>query len=292
MVAALLGIDWGTSNRRAWLVGAGGVCLRRYADEEGALAARGRYAASLQALCRAMQVADGTPIVMSGAIGSAQGWQEVAYLDCSVPLERLPQSLVPLRDGPAACFLVPGYCQLAGGEADVMRGEETQLLGALALGHGDGWYVLPGTHSKWVLLGDGCVRHLVSYLTGELFALLRQGGTLAPLMMGGHSGQGLLAGALRATQKPVLTQALFAARARAVAGLADPQQTYSYVSGLLVGTEFAARPQMDKHCLQLLGAPELCATYASVGAALGFNCSWIDAAQAHCAALGRFLEQM
>lgn len=292
MDKVLLGIDWGTTKRRAYLVDAAGRCLRRHADEEGALAVRGRFPAALRALRQAMRLENGTPTVMSGAVGSAMGWQEVAYLDCGVPLASLPQALVPLADGPPACFLVPGYCYLNGGEIDVMRGEETQLLGALALGYGDGWYVLPGTHSKWVLLGDGRVRRLVSYLTGELFALLRQGGTLAPLMGGGASGQGLLAGALRATQKPALSQALFEARARVVGGLADPAQTFSYVSGLLVGAEFAAQADGGGRHLYLLGAPELCATYASVGAALGFNCSWIDAGQAQCAALARFLEAM
>jgi hypothetical protein len=127
------------------------------------LAARPHFGRSLAALVGRMGVPGDVPVVASGMVGSAQGWREVPYLDVTVPLEDLPRHLARVDEAGRSCLIVPGYAQRAapgsGGHVDVMRGEETQLLGALALGHRDGWMVLPGTHSKWVLLQDGVIRH-------------------------------------------------------------------------------------------------------------------------------------
>ncbi len=287
--ACLLGIDWGSSNRRAYVLGGGGTCLRRYEDEQGAVAVRGRYADSLQALRRQLEVDDLVPVVMSGMVGSALGWQEVAYLDNSVPLARLPQTLVPVSGAPG-CFIVPGYCYRAHGSIDVMRGEETQLLGALTLQHGDGCYVLPGTHSKWVEVADGTITRLTTYITGELFAALRAGGTLAPLMAEGGDDPGALrAGANRAQSAGALSHTLFEARARVVAGAAPAGATRSYVSGLLIGTEFADRRGAPP-ALRLIASRALSAPYRDVAELLGYTVQLIDPDAAYLAALGRFME--
>jgi len=285
--ACLLGIDWGTSNRRAYLLDASGNCLRKHEDAEGALAVRGRFPAALDALRRQLDIDALVPVVMSGMVGSAQGWQEVAYLDSSVPLTRLPETLVPV-DGAAGCFIVPGYCYCHAGSVDVMRGEETQLLGAHALGCGDGWYVMPGTHSKWVELADGVIRRFSTYITGELFAALRAGGTLAPLMVeGDDDAVALNAGAQRARDAGALTHTLFEARARVVTGQASAAQTRSYVSGLLIGTEFAAEPVP---AVRLLASAALSSPYQEVARLLGVATELIDPDRAYCAALARFME--
>ncbi|CAN7321582.1 2-dehydro-3-deoxygalactonokinase [Pseudoduganella sp. LjRoot289] len=204
--ARLIGIDWGSSSRRAYVIDGGGRCLHRIEDEEGALAARGRYAASLDGLlarleseCGPASVA-GLPVVMSGMVGGAQGWQEVPYIDCGTPLASLPAALVTVLDGRPghACHIVPGYRCGAGAEVDVMRGEETQLLGAAELGLREGWAVLPGTHSKWVQLRDGAINSLSTFMTGELFAMLQAGGTLAPLMAAARAPAGSAATAAAA----------------------------------------------------------------------------------------------
>lgn len=293
--ACLLGIDWGTSNRRAYVIGAGGNCLRQHEDAQGALAARGQFAASLRALRGQLEVDAQVPVVMSGMVGSAQGWQEVAYLDHSVPLGRLPETLVPVA-GEAACFIVPGYCYRDHGSIDVMRGEETQLLGALMLGHGDGSYVLPGTHSKWVEVADGTVMRLTTFITGEMFAALRASGTLAPLMAEGGPDPGALrAGANRAQSAEALSHTLFEARARVVAGESSAEATRSYVSGLLIGTEFAARGAgapvtAPAPVLRLIASHELTGPYREVAQMLGYATELIDPDQAYCAALARFME--
>ncbi|MYN03722.1 2-dehydro-3-deoxygalactonokinase [Pseudoduganella sp. DS3] len=289
--ARLLGIDWGTSNRRAYLVGADGRCLQQHQDGQGALAVRGRFAESLQELRAELGVESGVPVVMSGMVGSALGWLEVAYLDHSVPLARLPETLVPVAAAPA-CFIVPGYCYREHGSVDVMRGEETQLYGALELRHGDGLYLLPGTHSKWVELEGGVIKRLTTFITGELFAALRSAGTLAPLMDDTEDAHALQAGAERAQRAGALSHTLFEARARVVSGEAAPSSTRSYVSGLLIGTEFAARRKAagQQPLLRLIAARGLEAPYLQVAQMLGYSTQLIDPDQAFCAALGRFLK--
>jgi len=109
----VLGIDWGTSNRRAYLVDQHGACLAEHEDEQGMLAVGGRerFGDSLAGLLDAMGIGPDVPVIMSGMVGSASGWQEVNYLDSAVPLQRLPEYLAPVTDADWAgrCRIVPGY---------------------------------------------------------------------------------------------------------------------------------------------------------------------------------------
>nr|AGU11831.1 2-keto-3-deoxy-galactonokinase [uncultured organism] len=300
---ALAGIDWGTSNRRAYLLDAHGGCLAAHADDQGVLAACLDFAGSLAALLARLDVPDGVPVVASGMVGSAQGWREVPYLDIDVPLEALPGHLAPvaLPDAARCCAIVPGYVQReAGGRVDVMRGEETQLLGAVALGRRDGWVVLPGTHSKWVLLQDGVVRHIATFMTGELFALLGKEGTLAAAMADrGRDGAdeeedtGFAAGLDEARRQAPLSQALFGVRARVVAGALPRAQARGVVSGLLVGAEFAALralPGAPVDVAAAIGSAALCERYARAAKRFGIRLEPLDADRVYCAALARLVE--
>jgi 2-dehydro-3-deoxygalactonokinase len=170
VAAAFIGIDWGTTHRRAVLLSREGDVLAEHADAEGALACAGRFRPALEALLARWHAAGAdVPVIMSGMVGSATGWQAVPYLGGETPLARLGGALVRVAETPAGrrWFIAPGYCIRgeadAHGEADVdvMRGEETQLLGAMSLldegaapsaRPSDGDYLLPGTHSKWVRL--------------------------------------------------------------------------------------------------------------------------------------------
>lgn len=292
----LVGIDWGTSNRRAYLVGRDGRCLAVHEDDQGMLAAAGRFPQSLGALLSAMQVGERVPVVMSGMVGSAQGWREVPYLDASVPLDRLPASLVRLEGSPLgrACMIVPGYCQ-RGDSVDVMRGEETQLLGALALGRRDGWAVLPGTHSKWVLLRDGVIERLATYMTGELFAALSAHGTLAALMKEeGADEAAFAAGIGQARKREPLSHSLFGVRARAVTGAMPAAQARSFVSGLLIGTEFVAACDASgaaPRSITIIGSPALAERYARAAQLFGLASDILDPNRVYRAALSRFLAE-
>ena len=288
----LLGIDWGTSNRRAYLIGPTGRCLASRADDQGMLAVRPRFEASLVALQAAMGVSGDAPVIASGMVGSAQGWREVPYLDTSVPLEELPQHLSRLGQRRA---IVPGYRQRSPA-VDVMRGEETQLLGMVTLGRRDGWIVLPGTHSKWVLLRDGVIQRLSTFMTGELFAMLCAQGTLAPMMAGPDSEQAFAAGVAEARRATPLSNALFGVRARVVSGAMPASAARSFLSGLLIGIEFhAALALLDGAAstsapLACIASPTLQQRYASAAAQFGLTLNPYDPDQVYCAALARFFE--
>jgi 2-dehydro-3-deoxygalactonokinase len=293
----LLGIDWGTSNRRAYLVDAGGTCLSTHADGEGMLAARADFAGSFAALLAAMDVGPDVPVVASGMVGSAQGWREVPYLDIAVPLDALPGHLARVDDPRAGrpCLIVPGYAQ-RGAHVDVMRGEETQLLGAVALGRRDGWFVLPGTHSKWVKLEDGVIRTIATFMTGELFATLAAHGTLAPLMAGDADDDAAFrAGLDEARRGAPLSNALFGVRARVVTGALPAAQARSFVSGLLIGTEFVAAFDLAAGAgegLACIGSAALRDRYARAAGHFGMTLAGLDPDRVYCAALARFIDRI
>jgi 2-dehydro-3-deoxygalactonokinase len=286
--ASFIGIDWGTTHRRAYLLGQHGELLAERADDDGALAAQGRYAESLNQLLA--EWPGDVPVVMSGMVGSASGWQEAPYLDATTPLTALSRHLVPLRHAANGrrCLIVPGYrWRGAPGEVDVMRGEETQLLGALALGHGDGWYVLPGTHSKWVGVQQGAVQVLRTYMTGELFGLLGRHGTLSGLIGETEDDSAFDAG-LQAAPRGSLSQTLFGCRARVVAGDMPAAQARSYLSGLLIGAEFGdalQRAQPAPRQVTLIAAEQLVGGYRSAAARHGCAVQVLDPREVYLAAM-------
>ena len=272
-----IGVDWGTTHRRGYALAADGSCTIEASDDQGALTTRGRHAESLAAWLPTLGAsADGAncQVLMSGMVGSAFGWQEAPYVGHDVPLEALPQHLVHISGHPQR-YIVPGYCvRDATGQPDVMRGEETQLLGAVAMGLRNGWFVLPGTHSKWVLLRDGRVEQLRTYMTGELFALLSTHGTLAaaaqpagtePLWSQPAFADGVAAGAPGA-----LAHQLFACRARVVTGTMPASQALAYLSGLLIGSELQDVLQdLGSAPFHLIGSPALAEAYQVAARQLG-----------------------
>jgi 2-dehydro-3-deoxygalactonokinase len=283
--AAFVGIDWGTTNRRAWLLDGSGDVLDSRRDEEGSLACGGRFAEALQTLLTGWTGAQDVPVVMAGMVGSALGWQEVPYLDAGVPLAQLPSHLAPVNDRPpgARWYIVPGLCwRSERGRADVMRGEETQLLGAAELAPGDGWTVLPGTHSKWVRQHGGHVDVLRTYMTGELFAALRASGTLAPLIAaaaGGFDGGTAFDLGVRSLADEELSHALFGARARVMAGGAPAGGTAEYVSGLLMAAEWRDAVRhggLDRQPVRLVGEPALAERHARCARHFGLSTQTLD----------------
>jgi 2-dehydro-3-deoxygalactonokinase len=285
-----VGIDWGTTHRRAWRF-AGDALAGRAEDAQGLTACAPHFARSLSELLRALGVdSDTATIVMAGMVGSASGWQEVPYLDADTALDELPARVqrVTRPDAPARTFIVPGVCwRGADGAVDVMRGEETQLLGARQLlgERSDGWYVLPGTHSKWVQLRAGRVGWMRTYLSGELFGLLRERGTLSSIMRSGQLGDALSAAEQTAFQQGVavaagaaLGNALFAARARVVTGGLAPELGAAFVSGALLGSEWhdMARHLEPGQTVRLIGEARLCAHHARCAGLLGFTTEALD----------------
>ncbi|HEX6121296.1 MAG TPA: 2-dehydro-3-deoxygalactonokinase [Dongiaceae bacterium] len=280
-----IAVDWGTSNRRAWaLEPDGGVIAERH-DSAGLLAVPDRrFAERLESFLDGW-VATGSdiPVVMSGMVGSRLGWVEVPYVAAPAALSELAQGLVKAGHiAGADCWIVPGVSIDGSAQPDVMRGEECQILGALLTWRqSDGMFVLPGTHSKWARISGRSLVEFRTYMTGEMFSLLRQSGTLAQLMTGDAEDEEAFARGVAATGDDAqLLHRLFGVRSLALFGRLESGALSSYLSGLLVGAELrgalAAWPDLARTGAACIGSPEMLARYRTGAALLGFGLEEID----------------
>src|SRR5215210_280654 len=161
--------DWGTTNRRAYLIDASGGCVDEFEDGKGILnVPAGRFP---QAVAEIRERLGDKPLLLAGMIGSNRGWVEAPYVPCPAGIEELAGALVWAGDREA---IVPGVSDLGDGRADVMRGEEVQLVGAVAGGLIDPSSLVchPGTHNKWVIMRHSQIASFRTVMTGELFNLL------------------------------------------------------------------------------------------------------------------------
>lgn len=237
-------VDWGTSRMRLWPMRRDGALLGERRADDGLDAGRQRgFAAILESHLAALGVPSETPVVVCGMAGSRQGWLEAAYVDIPAPLEKVLADSVAPDAGSRTVRILPGMAQ-RGAAPDVMRGEETQLLGLMLKTRLPGALVaMPGTHSKWVTLAGGAVTGFSTVMTGELFQLLAEqsilrhsigpaAGNVDPdataFLSGLRSGLGNPAGVLGS---------LFGIRAGSLLeGLSQPDAA-ARLSGLLIGGE-------------------------------------------------------
>jgi len=274
----MIAVDWGSSSLRLYRLDAGGHVVERRRSEHGLQASAGRFETVL-----AGEIAgwDDPLVLLSGMVGSRGGWHEVPYLPCPAGIDDLAAGLVPLPAPTLAgreLWIVPGVSDTASEAVpDVMRGEETQLAALLAvLPRGNHVACLPGTHSKWVTITDGRIRHLATAMTGELYAVLRTHSLLGKLMPVDDSrfdawafGQGLK----RSRQPGGLLHHLFGARTLGLFERMESSALPSYLSGLLVGHEILASgvlehvPRLSQ--VHLVGNDRLLALYAQALIAWG-----------------------
>ncbi|MDE2517488.1 MAG: 2-dehydro-3-deoxygalactonokinase [Rhodospirillales bacterium] len=292
----MIAIDWGTSSFRACLLGPDGAVRERLASARGIMAVPDRqFAASLREAIGPWLARGETRVLMAGMIGSRQGWQEAPYLPCPAGAAELARALVALAFDWAELRLVPGLATRDdAGIAEVMRGEETQIAGAVARGEvpASGLVCLPGTHAKWARLDcDGRILGFATHMTGEVFAALR-GHTILGRMMreAPHDPPAFAAGLARAGQPGGLLHHLFGVRAEALAGRIGEEAGASYLSGILIGHEVrAALAEAGTAEVLLIGEAALAARYAEAIAALGGRTRLAapDAAAAGLFAIGR-----
>ena len=277
----LYAIDWGTSSARAYaLDAAGNVVDERSAPLGIQRIADGNFAAALATLCQG--AAPGVPMLASGMIGSRQGWVEAPYRECPAGFDAIASGLTPVPQTRLA--IVPGLvCRDAQGVPDVMRGEETQLFGALADDAvGRQVVVLPGTHSKWAVVEGRTIEAFTTFMTGELFAVLREHSILGRMIGDGSDAAAFERGvATSLCEDAALTHDLFSARTLPLTGALASAGVADYLSGLLLGAEIAAarrwmaRRSLGDAGVTLIGDAALCGRYrtalsiAAVGAELG-----------------------
>ena len=278
-----IAVDWGSTNRRAWALGAHGSASQERADSAGLLAIKDRrFADSLEAFLDGW-LDGGVPVVIAGMAGSRMGWVEVPYVAAPAPLADLARNLMKAgRIADSDCWIVPGMNLDSAEQPEVMRGEECQMLGALLKqGRSDGVFLTPGTHSKWARVADGRLIEFRTYITGELFNLLRQSGTLAQLMTGDAEDEAAFARGVRATGPDTeLLNRVFSARSLALFGRLEGRELASYLSGLLVGTEMrdalAAWPDLGRTGVTCIGSAGMLARYGACAKLLGLALQGID----------------
>jgi 2-dehydro-3-deoxygalactonokinase len=287
--AALIGGDWGTSNLRVFRFGADGAVLERREAATGVLAVgEGGFEAALAGLVGDWLAEGPAPILLCGMVGSKQGWVEAPYAACPAGLVDVAARIKPVACGLGDVRIVPGLvATLADGRRDVMRGEETQIFGAAT---GDGLVITPGTHSKWARLEAGRVVEFETFMTGELFAVLKTHSILGRLMRGDAADPAAFElGVRRALADPALSRLLFSARTEGLFEQIAPEALPAYLSGLLIGAEAGAATQgADAANAVVVASPAIAALYQSALVIAGIGgCRIVDGEAAAAAGLWR-----
>lgn len=286
--ADFVGVNWGSTQCRAYLI-----------SEDGALVAEWSRPAGVAKLDRAgmeavMQEMDREwpghgPVYAAGMIGSNVGWQDVPYAVAPAGLQDVAAATVAASIGGVALRIVPGLtCRRAFDDGpDILRGEEIELFGFAAL-HPDwnGFVALPGTHTKWTRFGAGRVTDFFTSMSGEMFDRLTSAGLLASIT----EGEGVLGAAffegvrLGSDRKLGLGTLLFSARARVIRGGLQRSESASFIRGLLIGSEIAdalaIHPAIAGATIPLIGNGALCQLYAGALERMGMRSRFIDSREA------------
>ncbi len=291
--AAFIAVDWGTSNARFALCDEDGRPLELRMGP-GVVQARGRFPEVFAEHTKGWD--DQLPAMLCGMAGGNIGWKEAPYLPCPAELDELAEELVRIRDG---VHVVRGMrCTNPLGAPDVMRGEETQLLGCCRLhpefGGGRHLACLPGTHTKWVSLSDGVVQEFLTAPTGEMFAMLCNNTVMVrdqatPVTDVPADFERGLAEAAR--HPGMLLHQVFQARSLRLDKQLSAEGAASWTSGLLIGADvggalnlFEAQP---RDAVYVIGTPQLTSSYSAALTRRGFKSVEVDGAIASLAGLAQ-----
>lgn len=289
----MIGIDWGTSSFRAYLMETDGTLIETLSRPMGILnVSDNSFAAILDVVCGEwIKSWPNIPVLMCGMIGSRQGWREAPYLTGKIGPTDLANGLTEIDDHRCDIRIIPGLeGRSFGGGPDVMRGEETILVGAMAQGAPQtGLYCLPGTHSKWVEVSNGEIGRFSTFLTGELFSLLCEKSVLTALIKTGsgktraETDAAFLRGVELAFNGEGLSHQLFAIRASVLIGEIEGWATRHVLSGVLIGAELAS---VNQHIcaaaedIIILATGEIGTSYEKALNSLGFSSQILDAEDA------------
>ena len=257
-----IAVDWGTTNRRSYLIDSAGERIREFEDGKGVLSiAPGGFP---QAIAEIRSKLGDKPLLMAGMIGSNRGWKEAPYVACPAGIDDLARGLVWPGEREA---IVPGLSFIGEGRADVMRGEEVQLLGAVAAGLIDSNALVchPGTHNKWTVLHQGQIQSFQTVMTGELFSLLKDHSILADMLKAEVKVDETFRSAAKyAIFHESLPAELFSVRASVLLGQMTIEDAPSYASGLLVGTDVRIGLTIPTGAqVVVIGRPELTGLYVA-----------------------------
>jgi 2-dehydro-3-deoxygalactonokinase len=286
--AAYVAVDWGTSSFRLWLIDrADRVLAERRSDEGMMAAAKAGFAAVLQSHLDAVGAAADLPVIICGMAGARQGWVEAGYVDTPARLGAILERAARVGGQSRDIRILPGIAQRDAKAPDVMRGEETQLLGALGLDAADDAIVcMPGTHSKWVTVQGGAVARFATFMTGELFSVVARDTILSHAVAGAEEAEDARAfrsAVLAAFEAPArAANLLFQVRSRQLLFGGTQAAACETISGTLIGLELAAGLAADARgkAVTLLASGRLERLYRAALDALSVTVRPVDADEA------------
>jgi len=289
---SIIGINWGSTNFRAYLIGPDGTLRDEFTRPSG-VAKLDR--AGMESLMRELalqwprEVAGGGAVYAAGMVGSNIGWQEAPYVVAPAGLDALAAGTVPANIGGVLLRIVPGMTCIRAydGGPDILRGEEIELFGFASMEPGwDGFVALPGTHTKWVRFADGRLRDFFTSMSGEIYDRLTSSGLLASIVEGeAQAGEAFLEGVRLGSERALgLGTLLFGARARVIRGQLARADAASFLRGLLIGSEIAdalaIHPALAGARLPLIGSGPVCRLYAAALEAMGMRGFFVDSREA------------
>lgn len=286
--AGYVAVDWGTSSFRLWLVDRAGDVLGERRSAEGMMAAaKLGFATVLQSHLAAVGAADDLPVIICGMAGARQGWVEAGYIDTPAHLATVLERAVVVPGMARDIRILPGIAQRNPDAPDVMRGEETQLLGALGLNAaGDATVCIPGTHSKWAVMKGGTVERFATFMTGELFSVVSRETILSHAVAGAEEAEDIDAfksAVLAAFHSPALAaNLLFQVRSSQLLFGGGASAARERISGTLIGLEMAAGLAGDRPegGITLVASGRLGQLYQSAFETLSVAVRSIDAEEA------------
>lgn len=293
MTASFIAGDWGTSRLRLNLCDENGAILDSKSGP-GVGASQDQVADTLFSLVEDWE--SSLPVILCGMAGSSIGWREMPYLPCPVAPASIARGVLQFAERGRQIAITPGLsCRNVLGTFDVLRGEETQILGALsvepALAKGRQMVCLPGTHTKWVTMRDGVVERFLTGVSGELFVALQKHSVLIGKIEHVDSAEAFQRGLNQAqTSDADSIHLLFGTRSLQFAGEVEPQHAAAYLSGLIVGRDVAGAAKLvaDEFTsarVTIAGSPQLAGRYREALEMLGVDAGVIDGDAASLAGL-------
>lgn len=285
-IPAYAAVDWGTSSFRLWLIGEDGSVLDERRSGEGmTTAASAGFPEVLQSHLAALSAPDDIPVIICGMAGARQGWVEAGYIDTPTSLSAILTGAVSVPGQKRDVRILPGLAQRSKEAPDVMRGEETQLLGAIAAdAKGERIVCMPGTHSKWVRVVDGAVTGFSTFMTGELFDVITRHSILSHAVAGADAMSAdpdAFDAAVKAAfgQPALATSLIFGARAGQLLHGLTAAGAQARISGTLIGAEIAgALSSAGKGAaITLVASGRLQALYETAFRTLSLSYQTIDA---------------
>lgn len=289
-----IAVDWGTSSFRLWLIGSDGSVLNESRSDEGmTTAAKTGFAEVLARHLATVEAPADIPVIVCGMAGAKQGWVEAGYVDVPTSLSAILTGAVPVPGQSRDIRILPGLAQRDRASPDVIRGEETQLLGALgADSTGAQAVCMPGTHSKWVHVQDGEVIGFSTFMTGELFDAITKHTILSHAVAGAEQSpadnSAFKASVSTAFRQPQMaTNLLFTARSGQLLHGMTASAAQARISGTLIGLEIAGAlaDAANDTPIALVASGRLQKLYETAFKALSLNATTIDADTAVLAGL-------